>query len=94
MSGDVIRLVDLWPEIQASAHASSAVDESARGGGLKEIARLASAQKEREMILQALEGSRWQKSAAARKLGISRPTLDQKIKQFGLADFIDRGRRG
>ena len=92
MSGDVIRLSDLWPEIQAGA--TGAVDDQSRGGGLKEIARLASAQKEREMIMQALEGSRWQKSAAARKLGVSRPTLDQKIKQFGLTELIERSRRG
>ncbi|HYC77276.1 MAG TPA: helix-turn-helix domain-containing protein, partial [Planctomycetota bacterium] len=63
-------------------------------GGLKEIAKLASAQKERELILQALEQSKWQKSAAARRLGVSRPTLDQKIKQFALTEIVERGRRG
>jgi serine/threonine-protein kinase PknK len=93
LSGDVIRLSDLWPDIQQAA--AGVLDEPVRTtGGLKEIAKLASAQKERELILQALESSRWQKSAAARKLGISRPTLDQKIKQFGLSELIDRGRRG
>jgi serine/threonine-protein kinase PknK len=90
LSGDVIRLSDLAPEIQPSAGAG---DDASKGGGLKEIAKLASAQKERELILQALETSNWRKSAAARKLGVSRPTLDLKIKQFGLQEAVERGRR-
>jgi serine/threonine-protein kinase PknK len=93
LSGASITVADLWPDIQQAAGGPG--DDTGRGtGGLKEIARLASAQKERELILQALEASQWRKSAAARRLGVSRPTLDQKIKQFGLTELVDRGRRG
>ncbi len=91
LSGDVITADDLSDEITAGR--SSVPDTGGSAGGLKELAKLASSQKERELVLQALEQCNWRKSAAARKLGISRPTLDQKIKQFALAPYIDRGRR-
>ena len=55
--------------------------------------RLATHQKEREIILRTLEECAWRKSATSRKLGISRPTLDQKIRLFGLAPFIERGKQ-
>ncbi len=42
------------------------------------------AEMERKAIGQALEASRWNKSQAARELGISYPSLLQKIKMFGL----------
>ncbi len=39
---------------------------------------------EKRAIGEALENSRWVKAEAARLLGISRPTLDAKIQQYGL----------
>ena len=67
--------------------------EAARGGSsLKDLVKMAVWQKEREIILRVLEECEWRKSAAARQLGISRPTLDQKIRLFGLAPFVKRGR--
>ncbi len=92
LSAATITPDDLSPEITATR--SVMVDAPGAAGGLKELAKLASSQKERELILQALEQCNWRKSAAARKLGISRPTLDQKIKQYALTPYIDRGRRG
>jgi transcriptional regulator of acetoin/glycerol metabolism len=62
-------------------------------GGLKEAGRAARNQREREVILAALERCDWKKSSAARQLGISRQTLDQKIRLFGLTPFIERGKR-
>ena len=37
---------------------------------------------EKEMLCRALRKTRWKKVAAARMLGISRPTLDKKINQY------------
>jgi DNA-binding NtrC family response regulator len=42
------------------------------------------AEMERRAISQALDDSQWNKSQAARDLGISYPSLLQKIKLFGL----------
>ena len=42
------------------------------------------AETERKAIAQALEDAQWNKSQAARELGISYPSLLQKIKLFGL----------
>ena len=39
---------------------------------------------ERQKILQALNDTDWNKAKTARLLGISRPTLYQKIKEFKL----------
>lgn len=46
---------------------------------------------EREEISRALSEAGGQKSTAARLLGISRPTLDKKIKFYGLAALCRRG---
>lgn len=39
---------------------------------------------ERQRILAALERARWNKSKAAKLLGISRPTLYEKIEKYDL----------
>ncbi|HXO20883.1 MAG TPA: sigma 54-interacting transcriptional regulator [Thermoanaerobaculia bacterium] len=41
-------------------------------------------QQEKEMVVEALEGARWNVSAAARQLGLSRVGLSKKIKTLGL----------
>jgi len=47
---------------------------------------------ERQHILRVLQESNWQKSLAARRLGISKPTLYAKIKEYGLSpDETDSG---
>jgi transcriptional regulator of acetoin/glycerol metabolism len=40
---------------------------------------------ERDLLLRALEESRWNKGAAAKKLGIDRSTLWRKMKRLGIA---------
>jgi len=40
---------------------------------------------ERDLLLRALEGHRWNKGAAAAKLGIDRSTLWRKMKRLGIA---------
>jgi DNA-binding NtrC family response regulator len=41
---------------------------------------------ERRAILQALEDAAWNRSAAARSLGIDRSTLRRKMKEYELGD--------
>lgn len=50
---------------------------------LKNAARAASRQKERELILEALERTRWNRKRAARELQISYKALLYKLKQIG-----------
>ena len=50
---------------------------------LKQTARAASRQAEREMILKALERTRWNRKKAARELRISYKALLYKLKQIG-----------
>ncbi len=91
LSGAVITVDDLSREIIENRNVPQ--DSSGAAGGLKDLVKLATHQKEREIILRTLEESDWKKSIAARKLHISRPTLDQKIRAFGLGPYVDRGRQ-
>jgi len=50
---------------------------------LKNAARAASRQKERELILEALERTKWNRKRAARELQISYKALLYKLKQIG-----------
>jgi DNA-binding NtrC family response regulator len=54
----------------------------AQGASLKVAARAASRQAERELIMQALERTRWNRKRAARELQISYKSLLYKIKQL------------
>ncbi len=55
-----------------------------QGGSLKVAARAASKKAERELIMQALERTRWNRKRAARELQISYKSLLYKIKQIGV----------
>ena len=52
------------------------------GWGLKEAVRQAAQGVERELITEALRAEKGNKSAVARRLRISRPTLDAKMEQL------------
>jgi transcriptional regulator with PAS, ATPase and Fis domain len=70
--GKTIRLADLPPPVRASA-----------GGPAEELLPLADVEKEHiERVLRATE---WNKTKSARLLGISKPTLYDKIRNYGLA---------
>ena len=56
---------------------------SGAGGSLKVAARAASKQAERQLILQALERTHWNRKRAAQELQISYKSLLYKIKQIG-----------
>ena len=59
--------------------ASGAISSRYRARDLKEAVRLAAREVERELITEAIRLEDGNKSAAARRLGISRPTLDAKM---------------
>jgi two-component system, NtrC family, response regulator AtoC len=57
-----------------------------RSDSLKAAARAASREAERELILRALERTRWNRKRAARELQIRYKSLLYKLKQIGLPD--------
>jgi len=60
--------------------------ETLRFSPLKAAARAASRRTEKELILQALERTRWNRKRAARELQISYKSLLYKIKQIGVQE--------
>jgi DNA-binding NtrC family response regulator len=72
-------------DLQISGIVNYAAPESSQGGSLKVAARAASKKAERELIMQALERTRWNRKRAARELQISYKSLLYKIKQIGVS---------
>jgi DNA-binding NtrC family response regulator len=72
-------------DLQIAAFGSYAPVGPAQGGSLKVAARAASKKAERELIMQALERTRWNRKRAARELQISYKSLLYKIKQIGVS---------
>jgi len=90
---DVIEADDLPPEILVRADALSSValpSPDARGGegaeSLKDIVRRATAHLERDLIRQALQETGGNVTRAARRLKISRKSLQTKMRELGLRD--------
>jgi len=81
----VERLVVLWggAEVDVDELPTELHDAAGRGRPPGTLAAAVGAL-ERELIAGALTGTDGNKSAAARTLGISRPTLDKKIRDHGL----------
>ncbi len=77
LEGDTVRAADLPPEIGPAAPSSS---HPGRPTPLREVL----AETERELVVRALRETRGRKAAACRRLGISRPTLDKKIRDYDL----------
>ncbi len=63
---------------------ATAARRSANGHSLKAAARAASREAERELILKALERTRWNRKRAAQELQVSYKSLLYKLKQIGL----------
>ncbi len=101
--GNIRELENLAKRIVALGDSRSFTDElrpgadRARGNmqyfgrtpSLKLAAKAASRQKERELILEALERTRWNRKRAAAELRISYKALLYKLKQIGSPDGID-----
>ena len=80
LENEILRAHTLSDEEIGAASLSEAVRATPRtagrpAGGLKEAVRQATGQVERELITDALRAENGNKSAAARRLQISRPTL-------------------
>lgn len=73
---------DITPSASESRQPSNTVE----GLSLKQASRAASRQAERELILKALERTRWNRKRAAKELQISYKALLYKLKQIGLED--------
>ncbi|HYE98420.1 MAG TPA: sigma 54-interacting transcriptional regulator [Planctomycetota bacterium] len=58
------------------------------GTALKDVVRQAVEDVERRLLRKVLDETGWKKIEAARLLGVSRPTLDAKIEQYGLAPAL------
>jgi two-component system, NtrC family, response regulator AtoC len=75
----------------------SQVKSTDRGSpfSLKSAARAASREREKELILDALQRTRWNRKRAAQELRISYKSLLGKIKQFEMPDVLasERGRK-
>jgi two-component system, NtrC family, response regulator AtoC len=74
----------LVAELTAIQSQEQPVAPSARSDSLKAVAKAASREAERELILRALQRTRWNRKRAAQELQISYKSLLYKLKQIGL----------
>ncbi len=90
-SGDAIRASDLPPEVQMAITPAAPAEARppsvpGRATSLKEVVRQETERVERELIQRALDETGGNVTQAARKLKISRKSLQNKMKEFGLRD--------
>jgi len=78
--GDVPMVLN---DLQAARIVNRRPMENGPGSSLKVVARAASQEAERGLIMQALERTRWNRKRAAQELQISYKSLLYKIKQIG-----------
>lgn len=91
LENEIERLCALAEEAITVDLLSPAIAEG-KGGGrnprlngtLKEMITDATEELERQLLLKSLSETDWNKSRTARQLGVSRPTLDQKIDKYGI----------
>jgi two-component system, NtrC family, response regulator AtoC len=76
----------LVAELCATPSEKQPVASGMRSDSLKVAAKAASREAERELILRALERTRWNRKRAAQELKISYKSLLYKLKQIGLQD--------
>jgi two-component system response regulator AtoC len=70
-------------ELRVKSADEALAASSERGSSLKSAARAASRQRERELILEALEHTKWNRKRAAQELQVSYKALLYKLKQIG-----------
>ena len=78
-------------DFELSTSARPNLNTATHGNSLKRAARAASEKAERELILQALDRTHWNRKRAARELQISYKSLLYKIKQIGVSDGKHEG---
>jgi len=93
-AGPELTVRDLPEPVQRHAAAAPAARPAANGRAAANGHSLlqSRADYERRLIQQTLEECRFNRSSAARALGISRVTLHKKIKQYGLTALPLTGR--
>jgi DNA-binding NtrC family response regulator len=72
--------------IAADSGVPAAKSPKERMGNLKDAARIAAQQVERDLILDSLRRMRWNRKETAKLLGVSYKTLLAKIRENGLDD--------
>ncbi len=73
----MVTLADLPPEIAEASERPPAVNE--RGTLAERVAGV-----ERRAVLEAMNAAKGKKAAAAKRLGISRPTLDKRLALYAI----------
>jgi two-component system, NtrC family, response regulator AtoC len=90
LENTVKRIVALGDERSPLADIELSLGKSQiQGYSLKQAARAASRQAERELILKVLGRTKWNRKRAAEELQISYKALLYKLKQIGLNDSVD-----
>ncbi len=82
LSGDVILPENISPSVLS--HRPGSTRREPMRGTLRELVAEATEGLERQVLAATLQENSWNKSQTARQLGVSRPTLDQKIEKYGL----------
>lgn len=98
LENEVDRLVALSTEVILPEIISTSVLSQKPGeqreplrGTLRELVSEATESLERQVISATLEQNEWNKSQTARLLGVSRPTLDQKIERYRIVRVEEKG---
>ncbi len=84
LAGDDITPDLLSPSVISSVQGDAKDLDPSPAGNLKEMVGEATEVLERRVLGTVLDQNHWNKSQSARQLGISRPTLDQKIDKYGM----------
>jgi len=83
--GDTIGVIDL-PDLRGAPEIGADDHDDLDGLGLKEYVRVHTAKLERQRIRRVLSAEEGNVTRAARRLGISRKSLQTKMKDYGLRD--------
>jgi len=89
LSEGVILPETISPSVLAHGPGVGTGDSEPMRGTLRELVAEATEGLERQVLDATLEENGWNKSQTARQLGVSRPTLDQKIDKYGLKKKSD-----
>ncbi len=81
-----IEFKDLPPQLSENAHMLANDLSVADDASMKDIVKQATAQLERDLIAKALDETKGNVTRAAKKLKISRKSLQNKMKEFGLRE--------
>jgi transcriptional regulator of acetoin/glycerol metabolism len=76
--------VDIAPEEGTPPVAPASQAPRGEGSSLREVAGHAAQEAERRALEEALVEESWNVTRTARRLGISRTTLQERIKRYGL----------